>query len=71
MLRNAHYDADLGDKDARDFVAERTEGKIKSTFEIQDPADADRARNTFRFEIIEKGKDVDTAKPSTSTLPGK
>jgi len=66
MLKRAHYDADLGDEKAREFIAERTEGKIRTSLEITEP---DRARNTFRFEIIEKANDKD--QQAASTIPAK
>ena len=34
MLQRVYLDAELGQKDARDFVAERTEGKIRDYIDI-------------------------------------
>lgn len=36
MLLRCYRDAQIGDKDARDFIANRTEGKIKDVIEVHD-----------------------------------
>jgi len=60
MLYTTYYQAQTGDDDARDFIANRTEGKIKDVIEVHDSrivVHAEGADETTLPEGEELGED--------------